>query len=88
MEASDINPEPLVSPQEVIGLLEMALKQPGWTDDKVADQFPRTGNKNTSSMANAENRHNHNQGKKREFTESLGTDLEFLPTKRQRGAEP
>ena len=88
MLTSDADPEPSVLPQEVIDLFEAALQQPGWIDDKVADQFPRTGNKNTSSMADAENRRNPNQGKKRGFTKSLGTDLEFLPTKRQRGVEP
>ena len=79
-------------PQEVIDLLEAALKKPGWIDDKVADQFPRTGGKSASSMAlsdldNGENRHNRNQGKKRELSKSLGIDLEQLPAKRQRGFE-
>lgn len=77
MEASDINPEPSVSPQEVINLFEAALKEPGWIDDKVADQFPRTSGKNASSMTlsdlnNGENRRNPNQGKKRGLSKSLG----------------
>ena len=45
----DVNSEPSVSPQEVIGMFEEALKQPGWIDDKVADQFPRAGSKNASN---------------------------------------
>ena len=40
MNASDTGPEPSVSPKEVIDLFEAAIKQPGWIDDKVADQFP------------------------------------------------
>ena len=42
--------EPSVSPQEVIELFEVALRQPGWIDDKVADQFPRAGSKNASGI--------------------------------------
>ena len=79
-----------MSPQEVIGLFETALKQPGWIDDKVADQFPRTGGKDTSSMAlsnldNGENRGNPNQGKKRGLSKSLGIDLEQFPVKQPKG---
>ena len=32
---SDADLEPLVSPREVIDLFEAALKQSGWTNDKV-----------------------------------------------------
>ena len=81
-----------MSPQEVICLFEAALKQPGWIDDKVADQVPRASGKNASSMAfsdldDGENRGNPNQGKKRGLSKSLGTTLEQLPAKRQKGAE-
>lgn len=41
MKASDANPEPSVSPQEVIYLFKAALEQPGWIEDK----FPRAGSK-------------------------------------------
>ena len=82
-----------MSPQEVIGLFEAALEQPGWIDDKVADQLPRSGGKNASSMAlsdldNGGNCRNPNQGKKRGFTKSLGIELELFPAKRQRVVEP
>jgi hypothetical protein len=40
-----------MSPQEVIDLFEAALKQPGWIDDKVGDQFPSAGSKNASGIA-------------------------------------
>jgi len=46
--SSDADLEPSVSPQEVIDLFEAALEQPGWIDDKVADQFPRAGGKKYS----------------------------------------
>jgi hypothetical protein len=87
---SDADPEPLVSPQEVIALFETALEQPGWIDDKVVDQFPRAGSKNASGMALTEtdigaNPGKPNQGKKRGISKSLGIDLEQLPAKRLRG---
>ena len=76
----DVNSEPSVSPQEVIGMFEEALKQPGWIDDKVADQFPRVGSKNASGnllsdLDNGEGNGNPNQGKKRVSGQSLGIDL-------------
>jgi hypothetical protein len=87
---SDVDPEPSISSQEVIGLFEAALEQPGWIDDKVPDQFPRAGSKNASGMAlmetdNGGNPGNPNQGKKRGFSKSLGIDLEQLPVKRLKG---
>ena len=87
----DVNSDPSVSPQEVIGMFEEALKQPGWIDDKVADQFPRAGSKNASGnllsdLDNGEDRCNPNQGKKRVFGRSLGIDLEQLPAKRPKGS--
>jgi hypothetical protein len=88
---SDAGPEPSVSPQEVIGLFEEALKQPGWIDDKVADQFPRVGSKNASGIPSSDldnsgaGRYNPNQGKKRVFSKSLGIDLEQLSAKRPKG---
>jgi hypothetical protein len=89
---SDLDQEPLVSPREVIALFEAALDQPGWIDDKVADQFPRAGSKNTSGMVLAEtdnrgNCGNPNQGKKRGLSKSLGIDLEELSAKRLKGDE-
>ena len=43
-------PEPSVSPDLMKKLFKEALEQPGWTDDKVEDQFPRTGGVDTSRM--------------------------------------
>ena len=84
---SDTDPEPSVSPREVIDLFEAALGQPGWIDDKASDQFPRAGSKNTSGnplsdLGNGEGHCNPNQGKKRVLGQSLGIDLEQLPAKR------
>jgi len=87
----DVDSEPSVSPQEVIDLFEAALKQPGWIDDKVADQLPRVGSKNASGIPLSEmdngviNHGNPGQGKKRGLSKSLGIDLEQLPAKRQKG---
>ena len=83
--------EPSVLPQEVVDLFEAALKQPGWVDDKVADQFPRAVSKNASGMhlSEVDNGGNHviaNQGKKRGISKSLGVDLEQLPAKRPKGS--
>ena len=74
----------------MIDLIEAALKQPEWIDDKVADQFPRACGKNASGMHfsgvdNGGNNTNTNQGKKRGLSKSLGIDLELLPAKRQKG---
>jgi len=90
MKPPDVNPEPSVSPQEVIDIFDVALKQPGWIDDKVADQFPGAGSKNASGitlsdMDNGENQFNPDQGKKRGFSKSLGVDLEQLSAKRPKG---
>ena len=79
-------------PQDVIVLFEAALEKPGWIDDKVADQFPRTGGKNGSGMPlsgvdTGANYGNPNQGKKRGISKSLGADLEQLPAKRMKGAQ-
>jgi len=87
----DVNSEPSVSPQEVIGLFENALEQPGWIDDKVTDQFPRACSKNASGnllsdLDNGEGRCDPNQGKKRVPDRSLGIDLEQLPAKRPKGS--
>ena len=87
----DSDLEPSVSPQKVIGLFEEALKQPGWIDDKVADQFPRAGSKNASGIPlldldSGDGRCNPNQGKKRGLSKSLGVDLEQLPAKRAKGS--
>ena len=81
-----------MSPQEVIDLFEAALKKPGWTDDKVPDQFPRAGSKGSSGMPllDVDSGTNHGkpiQGKKRGISKSLGTDLEQLPAKRKRGTQ-
>ena len=82
-----------MSPQEVIDRVEAALKQPGWIDDKVADQFPSAGSKNASGIALSDmdgggNRCNPSQDKKRGFSKSLGvdSDLEQLPAKRPKGS--
>ena len=80
-----------MSPQEVIDLFEAALRQPGWIDDKVADQFPRTSSKNASGVPlsdldNGEGHCDPNRGNKRGLSKSLGIDLEQLPAKRQKGS--
>ena len=90
MKAPDVNLALSVSPQEVIGLFDTALEQPGWIDDKVADQFPGAGSRNVSGitlldMDNGEKKCNPNQGKKRGFSKSLGVDLEQLSAKRPKG---
>jgi len=89
--SSDADPEPSVSPREVIDLFEAALKQPGWIDDKVADQFPRAGGKKPSGnplsdLGSGEGRCNPDKGKKRALGKSLGIDLEQLPAKRPKGS--
>ena len=74
----------------MIDLFEVALKKPGWIDDKVLDQFPRAGSKSGSGMPLSgveANYGNPNQGKKRGISKSLGADLEQLPAKRNRGAQ-
>ena len=76
----------------MIVLFEAALEKPGWIDDKVVDQFPRTGGKNGSRMPlsgvdSGANHGNPNQGKKRGISKSLGVDLEQLPAKRMKGAQ-
>ena len=76
-----------MSSQEVIDLFEAALKQPGWIDNKVADQFPRSGSKNASGVSlsdlgNGEGHYEPNQGKKHGLGKSLGVDLEQLSAKR------
>jgi len=83
----DVNSEPSVSPQEVIGLFENAVKQPEWIDDKVADQFPRAGSKDASGnplldLSNRGDRFDPNQGKKRMLSKSFGVCLDQLPAKR------
>ena len=83
-----MDPEPSVWPWEAIDLFEDALKQPGWIDDKVADQFPGYGSKNASGNPLSElnngvvNYGNPTQGKKRGLSKNLGIDLEQLPAKR------
>ena len=74
----------------MIDLFEAALKQPGWTNDKVPDQFPRAGSKDVSGITpreadNGENHENVNQGKKRGPSRSLGTDLGKFSAKRAKG---
>lgn len=84
-----------MSPQEVIDLFEAALEQPGWIDDKVADQFPRTGSKNASGnpLSDMDNgvadygNPGQGQSKKRGLSKSLGIDLERLPAKRPKGGQ-
>jgi len=88
---SDADLEPSVSSQEVIDLFKAALAQPGWIDDKVADQFPSAASKNAlgidpSDLDDEGDYLSPNQGKKRGFTKSLGVDLEQLPAKRPKGS--
>ena len=76
-------------PNQVISLFEAALEQPGWIDDKVVDQFPRSGDKNGSGMpplgsGSRANGGDPNQGKKRRPSKSSAVDLEQVPAKRQR----
>ena len=73
-------PEPSVSPKKVIKLFEAALKREGWTDDKVADQFPRAGSTSTShvppKMDSVDNHAGPNRVKRPWMSKSLGCDLE------------
>jgi hypothetical protein len=81
------NPEPSVSPQEVINLFKAALEKPDWIDnDRVPDQFPRTGEKSGSGVPALalDNGVNINQGKKRGISKSLGVELEQLTAKRRK----
>ena len=43
-------PESSISPDIIKKLFKEALEQPGWTDDKVEDQFPRAGGVGTSRV--------------------------------------
>ena len=86
---TDVDPEPSVSPQTMIGLFEAALKQPGWIDDKVEDQFPSVGSRSASGIplsgaGGGEGRGN--QGKKRGPGKSLGVDLGQLGAERPKGS--
>ena len=77
---SALIPEPSVSPEKMIKLFEAALELQGWTDDKVADQFPRTSSVAASrtalqKMDSVDDRAGPNQ-KKRWASKSLGRDPE------------
>ena len=74
-------PKPSVLPEEMIGLFETALELPGWTNDKVADQFPRAGDVATSRMTlskveSVDNGDGPQLAKKRPASKSAGPDLE------------
>ena len=71
----------------MIDLLEAALKQPGWIDDKVVDQFPRADGNNASGIAlsDPDDVDNHNNGEKHGFSESLGMDIDQLPVNQPKG---
>ena len=74
-------PEPSVSPEKMIKLLETALKWQGWTNDKVADQFPRSGSVAASRMTlpkveSVDDPVGPNPAKRRWISKSLGNDLE------------
>jgi len=80
-ESAPTRPEPSVLPEKMLRLFEVALKRPGWIDDKVADQFPRAGGVATSRMAlpkmdSVDNRADANPAKRRWISKSLGHDLE------------
>jgi len=81
-------PQPSVSPEKMIKLFEATLKRPGWTNDKVADQFPRASGGAVSRTAlprmdSADNRVDPNPAKRRWISKSLGYDLEpGAPVKR------
>jgi len=76
--------EPSVPPEEMIRLFETALELEGWTDDKVTDQFPRTGSvtasrmnlSNVEKVEGVDNPANPNQGKRRWISKSAGNGLE------------
>ena len=87
----NVDSEPSVSPREIIGLFENALRRPGWIDDKVADQFPGAGRKDASGnpLSDLSGREDHfdpNQGKKRALSGGLGVGVEQLPAKRPKGS--
>jgi len=77
-------PEPSVSPEQIIELFEMALELEGWTDDKVADQFPRTGSVATSrtnlskveKVEDVDGPADRNPPKRRWISKSAGNGLE------------
>ena len=71
------DPEPSVPAQKILRLFEKALEQPGWNNDKVADQFPRPSGVGASRMAPSEmesvdDRLNVNVGKRGRISESVG----------------
>jgi len=73
----------------VIEMFEAALRQPGWIDDKVPDQFPRGDNKTGSGMVllepdSGETHDDRKQGKKRGLSKTVGpgVDPEQLGPKR------
>ena len=71
---------PSVSPEEVIKRFETALELPGWTNDKVADQFPRAGDVATSRMTlpkveTVDDVDGPQSAKRRLATKSAGPDL-------------
>lgn len=73
----------------MIDLFEAALKQPGWINDKVPDQF--AGSKDASGITLSVvgswwNPSNPDQGKKRGLSKSLGADIEQLLAKRVKGS--
>ena len=76
-----MNPEPLVSPQEVIGLFKAALEQSDWIEDRVSDQFPRAIGK---SFSEVQSLGDPDQGKKRRLSKSLGANPDTQPVKRKR----
>ena len=74
-------PEPSVSPEKLIKLFETALERQGWTDDKVTDQFPRTGSVAASRMTlskveSVDDPIGPNPAKRRWISKSAGNNLE------------
>ena len=80
-ENSDASSEPSVSPQQVIDLFKTALKQSGWINDVVADQFPRSRRKNGLGVP-PPGSDNPVQGRKRRSSKSLAASLEPQVVKR------
>ena len=81
-----------MSLRKVIGLFKGALKQSGWIDDKVEDQFPRMSARSSPGMRlsqmDSEPSHNStNQGKKRGLSKSIRDEPERASSKRQKAAE-
>ena len=75
-------PKSSVSPDVMIRLFEAALELPGWTNDKVADQFPRAGGVTSSrttlsKVETVDSGADPKPAKRQRASKSAGADLEY-----------